>query len=88
MTVVEGSTIEPADLPKQIYAGSKQTRADEVGLGSLPLAEIAAKATEKAEREAISNALAKTNGNWGKAAELLGIGRQSLYRKLRQYGIE
>jgi two-component system response regulator HydG len=52
------------------------------------LAEIAAQATSKAEQEAINKALLETGGNREKAAEILGIGRKTLYRKLRQYGIQ
>jgi DNA-binding NtrC family response regulator len=37
------------------------------------------------ERAAIEAALRDTRGNRRKAAELLGIGERTLYRKLREY---
>lgn len=43
---------------------------------------------EKAEREAIIRALDAAKGNKSEAAELLGIGRTTLYRKLRQLGLD
>ena len=39
------------------------------------------------EKAAITSALAETKGNRRKAAELLGIGERTMYRKLRDYGI-
>lgn len=42
---------------------------------------------EKVERSAISEALLAANGNRVQAAALLGIGRATLYRKLRRYGL-
>ena len=39
------------------------------------------------EKAAITAALAETEGNRRKAAELLGIGERTMYRKLRDYGI-
>lgn len=39
------------------------------------------------EKLAISAALAATKGNRRKAAEMLGIGERTMYRKLREYGI-
>ncbi|MBV9506849.1 MAG: sigma-54-dependent Fis family transcriptional regulator [Acidobacteriia bacterium] len=39
------------------------------------------------EKQAICNALAQTGGERGKAAILLQIGRTTLYRKMKQYGI-
>jgi DNA-binding NtrC family response regulator len=39
------------------------------------------------ERAAITSALAATKGNRRKAAEMLGIGERTMYRKLRDYGI-
>ena len=37
------------------------------------------------ERAAIEAALRETRGNRRKAAELLGIGERTMYRKLREY---
>ncbi len=39
------------------------------------------------EKKAIAQALAATQGERGKAAHLLGIGRTTLYRKMKEYGI-
>lgn len=39
------------------------------------------------ERAAITNALEKYDGNLSKAAEALGITRQSLYRRMEKFGI-
>jgi len=46
----------------------------------LPLAEV--------EKRAILNALEYTNGDRAMAAHLLGIGRTTLYRKLKEYGVD
>lgn len=43
---------------------------------------------ESMEREAIVGALAEAGGNRSRAAELLGMGRTTLYRKLRALGID
>jgi DNA-binding NtrC family response regulator len=42
----------------------------------------------ESERNTIEKALAATDGERGRAARLLGIGRTTLYRKMKQYGIE
>ncbi len=47
--------------------------------GVLPLMEV--------ERRAILNALTHTRGDRTTAAQLLGIGRTTLYRKLKSYGV-
>jgi len=87
MTIAGGPTIAPTDLPKRICFDSKQPYVTVVS-GHVPLAQIAAEATEKAEKKAINKALSESSGNREKAADLLGIGRKTLYRKLKQYGIE
>jgi two-component system response regulator HydG len=43
---------------------------------------------EGVERNAIVNMLKETNGNKLEAAKRLGIGRQTLYNKIKAYGIE
>ena len=41
----------------------------------------------ESERQTIEKALAATGGERAKAAQILGIGRTTLYRKMKQYGI-
>lgn len=43
---------------------------------------------ERAERDAILAAIQEANGNRSKAAKLLGIGRTTLYRKIRSFHID
>jgi two-component system response regulator HydG len=40
------------------------------------------------ERQAILAALEQANGVRAKAAQLLGMGRTTLWRKLKEYGVE
>ena len=44
-------------------------------------------AVRNAEIQALQQALALWNGNKTQAAELLGIGRRTLYDKLEQFGL-
>jgi DNA-binding NtrC family response regulator len=43
---------------------------------------------QEMEREAIGAALLHSRGNRRRAAEMLGIGERTLYRKLKEYQIE
>lgn len=53
-------------------------------LSSLHREQITISPIEQAEKKAIDAALTKTEGNITKAAKLLGIGRTTLYRKLKK----
>ncbi len=56
-------------------------------IGRVALKDLVREATEVIERLAIEAALELTGDNRASAAEMLGLSRQSLYVKLRRYGI-
>ncbi len=56
-------------------------------IGRVSLKNLVRESTEVIERLAIEAALELTNDNRASAAEMLGLSRQSLYVKLRRYGI-
>jgi transcriptional regulator PpsR len=56
-------------------------------VGRVPLKELVREATDLIERLCIEAALELTRDNRASAAEMLGLSRQSLYVKLRRYGL-
>ena len=56
-------------------------------VGSSSLREILSETTEVVERMCIEAALDLTSNNRAAASEMLGLSRQSLYVKLRKYGL-
>ncbi len=56
-------------------------------IGRVPLKELVRETSDIIERMCIEAALNTTHGNRASAAELLGLSRQSLYVKLRRYGL-
>lgn len=73
-----GPILHVGDLPSNLHYGARDRlpQADEV----LPLEEL--------ERRAIMRALRESSGDKLAAARLLGIGKTTLYRKLKQYDAE
>jgi two-component system response regulator HydG len=55
--------------------------------GSAATGSLAGTSLEQIEKRAIRETLGLTGGNREKAAQLLGIGERTLYRKLREYGL-
>jgi transcriptional regulator of acetoin/glycerol metabolism len=87
MTAVNsGPLLHTQDLPSALQF-SMDT--DRCGLAALAAAVNGNTVVplDQVERSAILNALAKTKGDRAAAAHFLGIGRTTLYRKLRGYGI-
>lgn len=56
-------------------------------VGQVPLRDLVREATDIIERMCIEAALQLTRDNRASAAEILGLSRQSLYMKLRRYGL-
>jgi len=56
-------------------------------VGRVPLKDLVRETTDIIERMCIESALEMTKGSRAAAAEMLGLSRQSLYVKLRRYGI-
>ena len=76
-----GPEIHVADLPSAIHSASSALT--EEGNGSskiLPMAEL--------ERQTILGTIAQLNGDKLMAARMLGIGKTTLYRKLKEYHIQ
>jgi DNA-binding NtrC family response regulator len=78
----EGDLVRVEDLPPQVTAGSGPVAAAPASSAS------GARSLKDLEREGIQAALAATRGNKAQAAALLEIDRSTLYKKLKDYGIE
>ena len=73
VTQVPSSVIERKHLPRHLQQAPPRRRMSLL---------------ETAERDAIIKALDAASGNKSEAADLLGMGRTTLYRKLRQLGLD
>jgi transcriptional regulator with PAS, ATPase and Fis domain len=79
LSYLEGNTIYLCDLPFYLYRNSKGLeREGRAGLKTVQ---------RSAEREAIRYALESSGYNKAKAAQLLGIHRSVLYKKMKKYNI-
>jgi len=74
-----------AEQPRQELPRSVEQLTELVG--RIPLREIVRESTDVIERLCIEAALQLTGNNRASAAEMLGLSRQSLYVKLRRYGL-
>jgi transcriptional regulator PpsR len=77
---VTASTIAKREMPRSVDQLSEL-------VGRVPLKDLVREATDVIERLCIEAALELTKDNRASAAEMLGLSRQSLYVKLRRYGM-
>jgi two-component system response regulator HydG len=79
--LVSGPVIHASDLPTVIHsAPGTSMRGGDHGSGILPIAEL--------ERNTILNTITQLNGDKLLAAKMLGIGKTTLYRKLKEYAVQ
>lgn len=76
-------TVELRHIPEEVRADAAADNDDGPGAG----ASLAGTSLEQIEKRAIRETLRLTQGNRERAAELLGIGERTLYRKLKEYGL-
>jgi two-component system response regulator HydG len=90
--VCDGKRILPCHLPEEVLEGPQPAIAVN-GTGDARKGESRAEAKRyqapdaNAEREAIRTALEEANGNRTRAAARLGMGRTTLWQKLKEYGL-
>jgi len=87
----DGASIRLQDLPPNIAsarAGSAPETHGEATPMAAPAQAPAARSLKDLEREGIVAALRATGGNKAQAAQILEIDRSTLYKKLKDYGIE
>jgi len=98
VAVNSGPVLHTGDLPTNLNNFARVRRGEGSGIASLPSGLASSPVAEygagpvvplvEMEKQAIRNALIHTKGDRVTAAHLLGIGRTTLYRKLKEYGIE
>jgi transcriptional regulator with PAS, ATPase and Fis domain len=71
----DGKTIRPTDLPREVRGPGAA-----VGTQVLSLSQM--------EKRHITDVLEKTGGNKSQAAKILDISRDTLYQKIKQFGLE
>ncbi|ADN01513.1 sigma-54-dependent transcriptional regulator [Spirochaeta thermophila] len=79
VVMCKGTIILAEDLPPQIREEAEGGGLIRIAVGT---------SLEEAEKEIIRATLAYCKGNKSRAAQILGIGRKTLHRKIQEYGLE
>ena len=78
--MTSGNVIHMVDLPSSISGAPAHVIARGTVTRIMPMADL--------EKQTILGTIAQLNGDKLMAAKLLGIGKTTLYRKLKEYGAE
>jgi DNA-binding NtrC family response regulator len=80
VVMCDGERIDVRDIPPEISQRRQLP-------GPTAPASLAGVSLNELEKKAISDTLARTEGNREKAAKILGIGERTLYRKIKEYNL-
>jgi two-component system response regulator HydG len=80
VVLAESDKLTVADLPPEIHTGP-------AAAGDAALPSLVGISIQDAEKELIRNTLRMVSGNREQAANILGIGERTLYRKIKEYDI-
>lgn len=86
LAMITGNTVKKSHLPDELFESNRHRKNS--GESEEAKTPDVLSSMEKIELEAIKDALKKMNNNVKDAADLLGLGRSTVYRKLKQYNIE
>ncbi len=80
VVVTRDDLLDTDDLPDHILPGERPEAPEAPQLTGVSIV--------AAERQLIVNTLERVGGNRGEAADILGIGERTLYRKIKEYGLK
>ncbi|WP_434510385.1 sigma-54 interaction domain-containing protein [Desulfitobacterium sp. AusDCA] len=86
LAMVTGNTIKKNHLPDELFDPNRLKKIAGENEETKSLDELSS--MERIELEAIKDTMKKVKNNVKDAADLLGLGRSTVYRKLKQYHIE
>lgn len=86
--IISEDTRRTAPLAPQSYGTEAKPGGISELVGRVPMKELIRDSVDVIEKMCIEAALGQTNNNRASAADLLGLSRQSLYIKLKRYGLE
>jgi len=82
VVMCESDKLDVLDIQPEIAQRRQLTN------GSRTTASLAEVSLNELEKQAIIDTLAKTKNNREKAAKILGIGERTIYRKIKEYGLD
>ena len=86
--MAEGTEIDVGDLPAAILGGALAPAPDVAGAAAAARIVVESDASlADHERQLVSGALERAQGNQSRAARALGIGRDALRYKMKKYGL-